>query len=173
MPVVLEDVAINHSDVARDNVVVSLGVPANGSDSAESAESTAEPFGRFRRHLERFRGAAEPLDDPGNLDEMDLRLQVMLLREENARLKAARHQPSSAGTAIDQLRQLGTAAPDADDSDDAWSVLSECLLIREGLDQACREFENAVTAVRERLASLTASIEITAPPAELRADGAT
>lgn len=168
-----ENVAINHNDIDRDNVVVPIGVPANAGDSGESAVDAAEPFGRFRRHLERFRGGAESFEDPSNLDEMDLRLQVMLLREENARLKAARHRPSSAGTAIDQLRQLGTLVSDADDTDDAWSVLSECLLIREGLDQACAEFENAVAVVRERLSTLTASIETTAAPAELRADGAT
>jgi hypothetical protein len=170
---VSENAAINNEEADRDNVVVSLGVPpVNGSDSDDTAASVGEPFGRFRRHLERFRGAADPLDDPSNLDEMDLRLQVMLLREENARLKAARHQPSSAGTAIDQLRQLGSPVPRADDADDAWSVFSECLLIREGLDQACEEFEKAVTAVRERLAILTTSIETVAPPRELHADGA-
>ena len=49
---------------------------------------------RFRRRLERFRGAAGDTDGfTGSDDEAELKLQLMLLREENARLKSTRHQP--------------------------------------------------------------------------------
>lgn len=125
-----------------------------------------EGVGRFRRRFERIRGVPDPDAPPVSLDnESELKLELLLLREENARLKAARHQPSSAGTAIDRVRWLSKATSEGDTSDDAWSVLSECLAIREGLDEVCLELQAAISATRERLSALTLNIE-----AELRGD---
>lgn len=88
-------------------------------------------------------------------DETALKHQVMLLSEENARLKAARHRPSDVGTLIDQMRQLAAREGEGEALDEAWTMLSECLVIQEGLDQACIEIQSAIGDVRERLAALT------------------
>jgi hypothetical protein len=135
-----------------------------------TARRNPQPFGRFRRNS--VRGAAEAQRHDEELDEeADLELQVMLLREENARLKAGRHRPSDVGTMIDELR-LVASAEEGDLLDDAWSLLSECLVIREGLSQACVEIENAVGSVRQRLATLVVRIEGLARNDSAMSDGA-
>jgi hypothetical protein len=122
-----------------------------------TARRNPQPFGRFRRNSVRASGEAQRHDEELD-EEADLQLQVMLLREENARLKAGRHRPSDVGTMIDELR-LVASEEEGDLLDDAWSLLSECLVIREGLAQACVEIENAVGSVRQRLATLVVRIE--------------
>jgi hypothetical protein len=132
--------------------------PTPVADALESAGR--EPFGRFRRRFERIKGVPEPDAEPTSLGgEAELKLQLMLLREENARLKAARHQPPSPGNVIDRVRVLAVAKPDGDAVDDAWAVLNECLVIREGLDQMCAEIQSAINRVRDQLSALTLSIE--------------
>ncbi|MGH2856143.1 MAG: hypothetical protein ACRDMJ_01515 [Solirubrobacteraceae bacterium] len=126
-----------------------------------------EAFGRFRRRFDRIRalpdlGAESSSPD----DEAELEIKVMLLHEENARLKSARHRPSDFGSAIDRARVLSLADAqaeaeaeadaDAERLDDAWAVLSECMAIREGLDQVCAELQGAIETVRERLSTLAA-----------------
>ncbi len=131
-----------------------------------------EPFGRFRRSFERIKGLPDADAAPGSIgDEAELKLQLMLLREENARLKAARHQPPSTGSAIDRVRLLSASTANDDLLDDASALLSECLMIREGLDQACAEIQSAISAVRERLLALTLTIE-GQPQEEISEDGA-
>ncbi len=126
-----------------------------------------EPLGRFRRRFERFKGVGDPEALPGSPnDEIELKLQLMLLREENARLKAARFQPADTGTVIDRVRLLGAAA-DGELMDDAWALLGDCLVIREGLDEVCVELQNAIASIRERLEALAVRIENSVP-----ADGA-
>jgi len=124
------------------------------------AESTAP--NRFRRRLERFRGA---VTDPDGLsdsdDEAELRLQLILLREENTRLKAARHQPAGPGSAIDRVRSLTDTARAGDVLDDTFSLIGECLTVREGLDQVCLEVGAALDAVRGRLQEIAAQAEAT------------
>jgi hypothetical protein len=133
-------------------------VEATESDASD--DFSAEPASRFRRRLERFKGLAETHELPGSLDdEAELRLQLMLLREENARLKAARHQPPSPGTVIDRVRVLSTPATEAEQADDAWSVLADCLVIRESLDQACVEITRAISSVRDRLDGIADRID--------------
>jgi hypothetical protein len=130
------------------------------SAGAPSAQPAREPFGRFRRS----RGDAHPA--PGETaaeDEIALRLQVMLLSEENARLKVERHRPSDVGTLIDQMRELGDQEGPGEVLDEAWTMLSECLVIRQGLDQACAEIQVAIGSVRERLDSLTMRLDDVTP----------
>jgi hypothetical protein len=134
-----------------------LASASRNSYETTTARRNLQPFGRFRRNA--VRGSAEAQRHDEELDEeADLQLQVMLLREENARLKAGRHRPSDVGTMIDELR-LVASEEEGDLLDDAWSLLSECLVIREGLAQACVEIENAVGSVRQRLATLVVRIE--------------
>ena len=114
----------------------------------------------FRRRLERLRGAVSDGDGfSGSEDEAELKLQLVLLREENTRLKAARHQPAGPGSAIDQVRSLASAAQVSDGLDDAYSLIGECLAVREGLDQVCLEMGAALDAVRGRLQDIAAQAE--------------
>lgn len=108
---------------------------------------------RFRRGLGRLRSGETP-DDEANLE-----LAVLLLREENARLKADLHRPTDVGTMTAMMRR--TAAEQGEDelSDEVWSLLSDCLVIQEELTQACEEIKTAMTAVQQRLRSLTIAIE--------------
>jgi hypothetical protein len=159
------------------DVVIELDIP--GIDTAAEPREQPltppeqEPLSRFRRRLERFKGLSDGDLAAGSLDdESELKLQVMLLREENARLKAARYQPSSPGTAIDRVRLLASPESDGELLDDAWALLSDCLTIREGLDQAAAEVQAAMTAVRNRLSMLTVSIESAARGVEPGADAA-
>lgn len=116
------------------------------------------PFAKFQRRMERFRTTApEAVEHPTD-DEPELRLQLMLLREENARLKAGRHQPAAAGTLIEEVRALG-AQSDLEALDDVWSLIGECLQIQGGLDQACAEIIGAVENVRQRLGVVADKIE--------------
>jgi hypothetical protein len=119
-----------------------------------------DPFRGFRRRMERARGLFEEHDLSTTVaQEDDLRLQVMLLQEENARLKAARHKPADPGSLIEEVRTLRESSQANEVLDEAWNVLGECLALREGLDRACIEIQAAMTAVRERLSTLGVSIE--------------
>ena len=125
-------------------------------ERASSAKLTSAPVGRFRR----ARGDAHPAPgDNAAQDELALKLQVMLLSEENARLKSERHRPSDVGTLIDQMRELGDQEGPGEVLDEAWTMLSECLVIRQGLEQACVEIQAAIAGVRERLGSLTIRLD--------------
>jgi hypothetical protein len=152
--------ASDQMSAARDADVVVAITPddAAAAESAEAAEK--EAVGRFRRRFERFRGTAEEPDFSEPLDdEEELRLQLMLLREENARLTAARNKPADPGTLIDQIRLLNSRSEASDVLDETWSILGDCLALREGLDQACVEIQAAVSNVRERLGKLAAQID--------------
>lgn len=125
-------------------------VPSPGGAPARRA-----PFERMVRRFERFRGAADALREGGSSGEdVDQELTVMLLREENARLKAARHRPSDLGVMVDRLRLVAAEGGQEESLDDAWDLLAECMLIRQGLDHACDEIQAAISAVQERLTRL-------------------
>ncbi len=135
------------------------------------ARLDTEPFQGFKRRLERARGLVEEQQFSNSVDQEDnLRLQVMLLQEENARLKAARHKPADPGTLIEEVRTLAASSPVNELLDETWSLLAECLALREGLDRACIEIQAAMTSVRERLSTLGVKIEIGAPD-EVRTQG--
>lgn len=167
------------TSAAVDDVVVQIGSAAevHGQQSHAVSEALetgpAQPFDRFRRRLERFRGLGDAEIAPGSIDdESELRLQVMLLREENARLKVTRHQPADTGSAIDRIRLLNSESSGPDAVEGAWGLLTDCLVIREGLDQVCVEMQQAISAIQERLAALTLSFEGARPTEPLKADGA-
>ncbi len=72
----------------------------------------------------------------------------MLLGGENARLKAARRRASNVGTLIGEMRRLGAENGGAEMIHEAWTLPSECVLIREGLEQACVEIQAAIGAAQ-------------------------
>jgi hypothetical protein len=154
----------NPRNSSEETDVVTRIVQVSGSGSAELPQTVrrleTEPFRGFNRRMERARGLIEEHDLGTSVDqEDDLRVQVMLLQEENARLKAARHKPADPGTVIEEMRTLASSGGLNELLDEAWSVLAECLAIREGLDRACIEIQAAMTSVRERLSTLGVRIE--------------
>jgi hypothetical protein len=131
--------------------------PPEASPAALVANHVPTPAsrGRLRRRFERFRGDADAIREAGSSgQDVDQELTVMLLREENARLKAERHRPTDVGVMVDRLRVVATDEGEGNAHDDVWGLLSECLAIREGLDHACDEIHAAISSVQERLIGL-------------------
>ena len=81
---------------------------------------------------------------------LELKLELILLREENVRLKSERHRPFDVGTMIDQLRLRAGELDRAETIDEAWSALGQYLLLRENLAQADSEVQSAIAALGER-----------------------
>jgi hypothetical protein len=112
-----------------------------------NGEERPRRFGRRRSDLAAL--AAEPLPD--------LRAELVLLREENARLKAARHQDPDIGDLLGRARSLPGAALDADSlADETTRVLVEGLVIRQSLLEICQEIERAMVAFEAKLGALEA-----------------
>lgn len=119
-----------------------------------------EPFGRFRRRIGRLRGEFDANADGHPVDkDDDLEVEMMLLREENARLKMASRRNSDIGTVIDQLRLLAGTAGETEIGDEVWRLLTELFVIREGLERVCIEIESSIGAVHERLRVMSVQLD--------------
>ena len=131
-----------------------------------SGEETPRPRRRFRR------GAGTLEDDgrPGAGDPLDsIHAELVLLREENARLKAAQHRRADVGRLLDRARSLPAATADSGGaSDDTAQLLFDGLVIRESLLEICREIERAMVAFEAKLDALaSAAVDRPSPaPAE-------
>jgi hypothetical protein len=120
--------------------------------TARPTGSDRRPFARLRRRLHRLRPErddAQPADG-----HHDLTLELMLLREESVRLKSDRHRPLDVGTVIDQLRVRAEERERGQTVDEAFTMLSQYLLLRENLTQASVEVDVAIAATRARLADV-------------------
>jgi hypothetical protein len=134
-----------------------------------SGEETPRPRRRFRRDagaLEHDRrvAAGEPLES--------VYAELVLLREENARLKAAQHRRADVSRLLDRARSLPAATADSGGaSDDTAQLLFDGLVIRESLLEICREIERAMVAFEAKLDALaTAAVEAPSAPAAEHAD---
>ena len=117
-----------------------------------TARAAAEPRRRFRRRTDRL---AEAFGDPE--DVAAVHAELVLLREENARLKAAQHQRADVSRLIGRARSLAAAELDHDSvSDDVEQLLVEGLLIRESLLEICQEIEQSMVAFEGKLNALAA-----------------
>jgi hypothetical protein len=108
----------------------------------------------------RFRRPRPAADDGAGEALATLHAEVLLLREENSRLKAAQHQRADIGRLLDRARSVWAAETDADrDSrdDDAAQLLVDGLVIRESLLQICQEIERSMVAFEARLNALAAA----------------
>jgi hypothetical protein len=107
----------------------------------------AVPAGRrrFRRRRPARHGAAgvDPI--------ADALAELVLLREENARLKAARHQVPSFGHVVGQVRAMPDLERAEDAADEAAEMLAEVVVLRDSLLEVCAELERAMASVRARL----------------------
>ena len=127
----------------------------NGSDVVDAvtrtpvpSEPAKGPFARLRRRIDRLR-ARRVAGEPGE-GSVELNLELMLLREENVRLKSERHRRFDAGALIEQLRLRAATIDRAETADDAWAALSEYLLLRENVAQAGTEIEAAIAVIGKR-----------------------
>ncbi|MBV8998828.1 MAG: hypothetical protein JO304_07200 [Solirubrobacterales bacterium] len=107
---------------------------------------------RLRRSIDRLARDGDAVWAEGSTDDCaELRLEVLLLREENARLKADRHRPVDLGVIIEYLRLIGSQRARPETDEDAWGALSDCHVIREALAQASIEIELAISALEAQL----------------------
>jgi hypothetical protein len=110
-----------------------------------SVEERPRRFGRRRADFEALEVAGESLGA--------LRAELVLLREENARLKAARHQAPDITGLLERARSLPGERVD-DIGDETTRVLVEGLVIRESLLEICQEIERAMVSFEARLKAL-------------------
>jgi hypothetical protein len=111
---------------------------------------------RDRRRSRRRRGRRATAESPGSSVESltALQAEIVLLREENARLTAdVLHQPDL-DTLLRRARSMSRGASPADAADDATQVLVDAMVLRESLLALCREIARSMTHVEARLAEL-------------------
>ena len=78
--------------------------------------------------------------------------ELVLLREENARLTAAAHEPPNLGRVVARLRSLaGERKGHDEDGDDVAQMLVNGVVLRESLLEVCRELERSIAAIRASL----------------------
>lgn len=120
-------------------------------------------MGTTRMGASRLRGllhGAGGAEDTGPGEEVDqLEREVTLLREENARLKVARERADP--PVNERVRAMLAATPGEGglDADEPWEILTECMLLRDGLVDACRELERGARELRGRLETLLPNAE--------------
>jgi hypothetical protein len=116
-----------------------------------------------RRRFRRMPAAA----DAGISDALvSLHAEVLLLREENSRLKAAQHQRADISRLLARARSLSSPEVDRDSvDDDTAQLLVDGLVIRESLLEICQEIERSMVAFEAKLNALaSAATERTAVP---------
>jgi hypothetical protein len=109
------------------------------------------PRRRFRR--------APAVADGGVSDTLvSLHAEVLLLREENSRLKAVQHQRADISRLLARARSLSSAEPDRDTlEDDTAQLLVDGLVIRESLLEICQEIERSMVAFEAKLNALASA----------------
>jgi hypothetical protein len=105
---------------------------------------------RSRRFARRRTDADVPDDSLA-----ELHAELVLLREENARLKAAEHKGPDIDGLLTRARSLSaTRDDDAGVADETERVLVEGLVIRESLLEICRQIERVMISFEARLRAL-------------------
>ena len=125
---------------------------------AEGEGQRPQPFRRFRSSAARAGG------DAGYLE--SIQTELVLLREENARLRFQRAQPPDADSMIERLKALSVASPSEDHRDEAWHLVGEALVMREVLIDVCKEIGQTMITLQTRLSELGLDLpDRIAPPA--------
>jgi hypothetical protein len=110
---------------------------------------------RARLRLRRPRAAPPRDEDAGGEPLAALHAEVLLLREENARLRGAQHQRAELSGLLTRARSLPSTAIDRDTlGDDAAQLLIDGLVIRETLLEICEEVERSMVAFEAKLHAL-------------------
>jgi hypothetical protein len=137
---------------AGGGAVVAPPVAAEVELITAQAAAAEIPLARWRRTIARLRrdpgldSAEQPMDAL-----TECKLELILLREENARLKSALHRPPNVGALVDELRLLAGAQAEVDNADAAWDALTSSYVLHEALLQGISEVDAAINALRMRL----------------------
>jgi|KBSSwiStaDraftv2_1062776.scaffolds.fasta_scaffold361869_2 hypothetical protein len=111
--------------------------------------------GERRRRRRRAAAPVAPVAPATGGEALALQAELVLLREENARLKAAGHQEPDLGALLDRARSLPAGGAGADDrADEAAQLLVEGMVMRESLLGLCQEIGRSMAALEARLAAL-------------------
>lgn len=136
---------------------------AHGAGAAPGDDGAGEQP-RMRRWLRAAGGSAQSAAPVQLVEELER--EVALLREENARLRVARERTSDRPVnerVLGALRLLRDEEPDDpaedDGGDEAWELLTECMLLRDGLVDACSELERGARELRRRLETILPGAE--------------
>jgi hypothetical protein len=131
----------NH-DMSQDRLTT-----ASGPELLTDDDQRPQPFRRFRS------SAGRSGSDAGYLE--SIQTELVLLREENARLRFQRAQPPDADSMIERLKALSVAqSPSEDHRDEAWHLVSEALVMREVLIDVCKEIGQTMITLQTRLSEL-------------------
>jgi hypothetical protein len=135
-------------DTSQDQLAPGAG-PELMTDEANRAErQRPQPFKRFRSIGSRSGVEASHIER--------IEADLVLLREENARLRFERAQRPDAGSTIERLKALSAAEPPSvDRRDAAWHLISEALVMREVLIDVCKEIGQMTITLQTRLNNLT------------------
>ena len=124
--------------------------------SAEEHDASAPRRRRFQRPA----GAGAEAPDA----RAALEAEVVLLREENARLKAAQHQRHNVGKLLERTRSLRDQELDHGNlADETAQMLVEGLVIRESLIEICHEIERSMIVFEARLDALASAADHLVP----------
>lgn len=134
--------------------------------------STIDRMGspRWARWFRAAGGAAQSSTQSRHLDELESEL--ALLREENARLKVKQERPG-ARSVNERVRELlPPAGEEGTGSDEPWELLTQALMLRDGLLDACHEIELSMRELRRQLDAILPAGEgqVEAPTPLLRDD---
>lgn len=100
--------------------------------------------------------------------------ELVLLREDNARMKAAGHKAPDIEGLLERTRALSAARSDgADVADETERLLVDGLVIRESLLEICLQIERAMISFERRLRALHSGPGENLPPALRGVPGAT
>lgn len=89
----------------------------------------------------------------------ELEMQVGLLREENAGLRDGRHH-LDVGQVIERAREPSPQSVEGSNRpDELFELMTECLLMRDGLVEACREIDRAMQEMQHRLDALSSGTD--------------
>jgi hypothetical protein len=140
------------------------GAPTVGGTDAGAGRA------RARRRFGRTRPMAA---EDGAHDESlaGLHAEVVLLREENARLKALRHQAADIGRLLNRARSVRSTQADLESvTDDTAQMLVDGLVIRESLLEICQEIERTMVAFQAQLHALAPPVgeQAANPASEVR-----
>ncbi|HEX4804459.1 MAG TPA: hypothetical protein VFU94_01045 [Conexibacter sp.] len=135
-----------------------MGISTTSTDAgtATTPGDSADGSPRPRRGwLSRAKGASTRAAPPPELVE-ELEREVALLREENARLRVGRERIGErpVNARVRDTLALLRSQERADDVDEPWELLTECMLMRDSLADACRELERGARELRQRLETI-------------------
>ncbi len=133
---------------SQDQLTTAGGPELMTQEASDAERERPQPFRRFRSI-----GGRSGVEASHN---ERIEAELVLLREENARLRFERAQRPDAGSTIERLKALSAAQPpDADARDEAWHLISEALVMREVLIDVCKEIGQMAITLQTRLNDLT------------------